>query len=617
VKTRVRCLIPFLPLLWCSPPLHAGDNSAPAKTLAAFSSERELKDYLARLQHQREALQKATAAADASAQNSVSAPAAALESITNTQTAGVDEGGIVKAHGRHLVVLRRGRLFTIEVGDRSLRPVAWANAYGPGISPDGAWYDEMLIHENRIIVIGYSYARGGTEIALFNIDANGGLQYDATYHLRSSDYYSSRNYASRLTDGKLIFYTSSMLSDVDSLPSMRRGPTFVPRSAANRKGFTRIIPATRIYHPARELSANDYAVLHTITTCDLSTRRFSCQATGVIGSYDEVFYVSRTAVYVWTTPSVWPRKKDDASVLYRLPLDGSSPTALQTFGNPVDQFSFLEHDGYLNVLVGANAGGTWMWSSETNPGRLALLRVPLTDFDAGDTKPETSRYFRLPEPKEDGAFQNRFVGEQLLYGYGNGWYDQNVRSTIHVLDVRSRDVTSIPLSHGVDRIEALGTDAIVIGGDDHGTLHFSGIDLASKPTQHRHFALANAAQAELRSHGFFYSPNTLGGAIGLPVRAGGSAGWRHLRENAAAVVFLRIRPEGFDEAGLLAGDAKSTDDNDDGCKASCVDWYGNARPIFLQGRIFALLGYELVEGRSSNDRLVEQRRVNFSPYVGQ
>ena len=34
---------------------------------------------------------------------------------------------------------------------------------------------------------------------------------------------------------------------------------------------------------------------------------------------------------------------------------------------------------------------------------------------------------------------------------------------------------------------------------------------------------------------------------------------------------------------------------DDGCQASCVDWYGNARPIFLPERMLALMGYELVE----------------------
>jgi hypothetical protein len=42
----------------------------------------------------------------------------------------------------------------------------------------------------------YSYERGGTELGLFDIDQYGKLGYRATYHLRSNDYYSSRNYAS-------------------------------------------------------------------------------------------------------------------------------------------------------------------------------------------------------------------------------------------------------------------------------------------------------------------------------------------------------------------------------------------------------------------------------------
>ena len=50
---------------------------------------------------------------------------------------------------------------------------------------------------------------------------------------------------------------------------------------------------------------------------------------------------------------------------------------------------------------------------------------------------------------------------------------------------------------------------------------------------------------------------------------------------------------------------------------SCVDWYGNARPIFLGGRVFALLGYELVEGRLSGsgprEQIEERRRVSFAP----
>ena len=52
---------------------------------------------------------------------------------------------------------------------------------------------------------------------------------------------------------------------------------------------------------------------------------------------------------------------------------------------------------------------------------------------------------------------------------------------------------------------------------------------------------------------------------------------------------------------------------DDGCKASGVGWYGNARPIFLQARIFGLLGYEPVEGGLQDGRVVARRRVDFAP----
>ena len=50
-----------------------------------------------------------------------------------------------------------------------------------------------------------------------------------------------------------------------------------------------------------------------------------------------------------------------------------------------------------------------------------------------------------------------------------------------------------------------------------------------------------------------------------------------------------------------------------GCRASCVDWYGNSRPLFVRGRVFALLGYEIVEGKIDEQRIVETRRVNFAP----
>src|ERR1700724_3382054 len=89
------------------------------------------------------------------------------DSVTNVQEAGVDEGGIVKVHGNHLVMLRRGRLFTVAIGDGALEPISSADAFAPDVDPRATWYDEMLVSGDTIAVIGYSYERGGTEVNLF------------------------------------------------------------------------------------------------------------------------------------------------------------------------------------------------------------------------------------------------------------------------------------------------------------------------------------------------------------------------------------------------------------------------------------------------------------------
>ncbi|NNF00589.1 MAG: hypothetical protein HKN25_16340 [Pyrinomonadaceae bacterium] len=52
--------------------------------------------------------------------------------------------------------------------------------------------------------------------------------------------------------------------------------------------------------------------------------------------------------------------------------------------------------------------------------------------------------------------------------------------------------------------------------------------------------------------------------------------------------------------------------NDD-CRASCVDWYGNARALFIKGRIFALLGYDIVKGVMTGSGIRENVERAFHP----
>ena len=615
-------------------PIPSARSARVKRKIRAFRSERELARHFAALaekhrleearraaKERRKALREARRAAKTSGDTVVvtAAEAVALnsveiisqsvtETVTNTQHAGVDEGGIVKVHGNHLVVLRRGRLFTIAINDGELKPISTSDAFGPDVDPKGSWYDEMLISENTVVVIGYSYQRGGTEVGLFDISSDGQLSYRSTYHLSSGDYYSSRNYASRLIGNKLIFYTPQYVNPygepIQSLPAVRKW-----HEGATESEFQRIVQATRVYRPLADFNLDNGMTFHTVTVCDLANRGFDCQGTTVLGPSGRVFYVSPDSVYVWA--SAGDRSRN--SFLFRMPLDGSGPSALLVSGSPVDQFSFLQsEDQHLNVVVRSEAEGDGMWAAEVAEGDVALMRIPITSFSDGSESVPSYRYRPLQKPDGD-TFQNRFVSNYLIYGTGSGWGDPNnvAQSSLFIVDWMGGNSYQLLLPHGVDRIEAMGSDAVVVGTDGK-NLHFSSVRLGQSPDIVSQYVRAEASQGELRSHGFFYKPDgDNSGTVGLPISVPGRPGYIHLFENSAAILFLRNDALQFREVGELGSQPERV--IDDECRASCVDWYGNARPLFLRGRVFALLGYELVEGTLNDGRIGELRRINYAP----
>jgi hypothetical protein len=617
-----------------SGPCWAAPSSAAKKTLTAFANERELADLFKRWAEERKRRleeevrwRQKPYAADMFGQAAPAAPMAAPaakaglsartdDAVTNVQHSGVDEGGIVKVHGDHLVILRRGRLFTVRIDEGQLMPVAMIDAFGPDINPNGAWYDEMLIEGDTIVVIGYSYARGGTEVGLFNVSPSGQLTYKETYHLRSNDYYSSRNYASRLIGTKLVFYMPLYLNPwagdpFASLPAVRKW-----RAGATPTEFKRIAPATRIYRTDQPLDPFAGVALHSVAICDLARSELACESTAVMGPPGRVFYVSSNSVFVWTT--IWRRAGQggapDSSV-FRIPLDGSAPSALKVAGSPIDQFSFLEgDDGMLNVLVRSNGAGDGMWGAEVNSGDLALLRVPLGSFSDGTESAPASAYRTLPKP-QGYALQSRYVGPYLLYGAGTGWQRPQKTTESQLFAVRyggHAEIYTIPLVHAVDRIEALGSNALAVGSDGK-DLHFTSVRLSRFPVAVSRYTRRDAAQGETRSHGFFYKPESeQDGLLGLPIIGGNERASGQLRKTSASLLYLRNRALSLSELGALHAQSGEAERND-GCRASCMDWYGNSRPLFLRGRVFALIGYELVEGIINDNRIVDLRRINFVP----
>lgn len=555
---------------------------------------------------------------------------AAAPGITNVQTAGVDEGGIVKTHGRHLVVLRRGRLFTIDVADARLRTVDHIDAFPPGDTGrgGGAWYDEMLVTGDTVVVIGFSYARGGTEINRFRISDDGRLTYVDTHHLRSNDYYSADNYASRLIGTRLIIYTplsvwSTSDNPLDALPAIRRWS-----EGGSRAAYERIAMARNVYVAdlLRQSPKAQIDTLHSVMSCDLAAPRITCRATVVPGSYARTFYVGQDAVYVWTgdlfsdNGTRLDGMRDRRGLVYRMPLDGSAPQAAVVWGGPVDQFGLRsEPDGTLHALVRSEYLGDSMWleRSRQTPGALALLTLPRSAFGRGSGQPDRRAYRALPPPQGFQLVENRFIGDYLVYGGSNRG---GANDMAYAVALASGEVTSLPAGIAVSRIDRMGNDAILIGSDGN-ALSFQSVALGGgrAPAIVDRYDLAGSSEGESRSQAFFFRPDNAdgtSGVLGLPVARSVARDRDNLLGVGSGIFYMTRTARRLAPAGQI--DALPVRTLDDGCVASCIDWYGNARPVFLGNRIFALMGYELVEGRLDRSRLGggtirEVQRLDFAP----
>lgn len=546
---------------------------------------------------------------------------AVAESITNTQIVGVDEGGIVKVRGDILVILRRGRLFTVSMAGGGLTSIDAIDAFPPGVDANGDWYDEMLVSGDTVAVIGYSYDRGGTEINRFRLSSDGRLSFRDSWHLRSDDYYSSQNYASRLIGDRLIIYSPRSLEagsgeGLDALPGLDRW-----RPGKEKPEFNRFVTSRDVYVPAplRRKPEQALETMHTVQNCDLSAAELRCTATVVLGPDGRTFFVSRNAVYVWTYKR-WGGEAEAPGWLFRIPLEGGRPSAVMVEGAPVDQFSFHpdEAAGRLEVLVTAEGYGSGAWDAESAQSAPALLRLPMRRFGDGSRPAPRADYTALPSlGRYTDIGRNRFVGNHLLYSMSRWTSGEQIHQLV-VFPLLGRErATVIDFPGRVDRIEALGRDALVIGGD--GDAEFVTVDLTSggAPAFADRYVQRNASEAEGRSHAFFYRPDpgTDGsdGLLGLPVIIRAQAYGNEVAYGGptADMLFLRRADRRLSHFGRLT--ARAPTRADDGCVASCVDWYGNARPIFLGDRVFALLGYELVEGDRRGGAIRETRRLDFAP----
>ena len=554
--------------------------------------------------------------------------------ITNNQTVGVDEGGIVKQIGRFLIVLQDGRLFSADLGEGEGAPLRLADRIDVYRNRQVAanWYDEMLVLGDRILVTAYNYRERASEITVFRTNPQGRMRREARFLLSSSDYYSTDNYATRLVGDKLVFYAPfpiNRYSDRFEWPRVRRA-----EGDGDADQGRALFGATSIYAPPFRV---DNPVLHAVSVCPLTTT-LDCTTTGFIGPAMREFYVSPTDAYVWicapdglpwaidygnrrrTCPSghYWRDGSDEGALLYRVPLNGGRVGAVGVDGIPADQFAFEARGGRFRALLGRSTGGCVRYS---DPRALRLLDIPLVAFDVGVRHVAERAYTPLPAI-EGGALENRFIGDWLVYGgRANGSSAApeprarpSTTSLFAVPLARPSAPVRLALPHNAIRIERACNDAIVTGYRDARGLAISMVRLGSDPAIASTALLAGRFESEGRSHAFNAWARADGsGILGIPtVKREWQSGRGWSNSASSDLSFLTFDAgRTLSPAGQLAL-GQRTPSAGYRCEVSCIDWYGNTRPVFTMGRIFALMGTDLVDGRLAGVRVTELRRLDLT-----
>lgn len=556
-------------------------------------------------------------------------------SITNVQTQGVDEGGIVKQVGRFLIVLQDGRLFVIDTRDGQAPGLSLASRTNVYRSPgQDTWFDELLTSGNRILVTGYSYREQASEVTVLTINDSGQLTREATYYISSNDYYDIENYSTRLVNGNLVIYTPLAITNVNPRvqmrwPVVRRWLRDGDRRAVTTSGRS-LFDGNDIYRPVQRVLE---PMVHSVSVCPLGDLtagdELDCRTTAFVGGSEREFFVSTTDIFLWVTPSTYDGAiARDCSVpgaamgsmpatIYQVPLNGDTPRAIHAQGVPQNQLALDGNTEEFRALVTWNSGPC----ASGGNAQVRYFHTPLSTFRTTPMEAAPNRYVQAPSP-EASQYEIRYTNTHVVYGGRTGWNSYPPEAGVTLPSSR---VIALPLAdpsaativqapHNIVRLERAGNNAILSGYRTDRGLSMSVLDLQGTPRIVATTVLDGRYESEGRSHAF----NALVGAddsgvMGLPTVTRTWEGGRWwFRSQASDISYLTLASNGrLGWAGQLMA-RQNAQDPSYSCEVSCVDWYGNTRALFIGSRVFGLSGTELIEGALTNGRIRETRRLNLS-----
>ncbi|MEN0652225.1 MULTISPECIES: beta-propeller domain-containing protein [Hyphobacterium] len=559
-----------------------------------------------------------------------------MTSITNNQHAAVDEGDVVKRIGDHLIVLQDGRLFAAAIREDGEATLSFADRIDvyddPGID---TWYDEMLVFGRRILVTGYSYDRAAAVYEIVRLDEDGRFEHEARYLLEGNDYYSGENYASRIVGNRFVTYMRFDFwlfrnSELSPLPIIRN-----ENESANRSSHPSYAD---IYMPLQHI---EEPTIYMISVCDLSRvelEGFDCETTSVVAGNHAEFYVTETDAYLWTARSDWDianefaarspfelgleaRRSDLTHPVYRLNFATGELAVARVEGTPPNQLAIDGTDADFRALTIVEYP---IQDEETgrirDEFRVGYLSFDLSEFDREFRPVPLAAYTRLPDVEHGYPYlETRFVGDWLVYGEVDSWSppqddDEPLNgSVIFVPTSVPAEFIRLPLGFSPLRVDQVDGHPVVTGYRDQAGLRVGWFDLDPLPSLVSSALLDDRYESENRSHAF----NGIGvedsAILGIPtVRRPEDAGRWWWESDASDLSFLTFTESaGLADAGEIAGSENNVAP-DYACEVSCIDWYGNSRPIFTDGRIFALSGAEIAEAELVDGQIREIRRVNLT-----
>jgi hypothetical protein len=505
-------------------------------------------------------------------------------------------------HGDYLVVLREGRLSTVRIAQGALQPVeTGTDALGHAADRDGMYLYGLQGTEGGVRVLAARASEGSeNHVAAFGLDPDGRLRARGATVLRSTGGLYAGAHVAREMGGRVVFYDRMEIPLLDPGPAaalpMLRGPDGALQSTVDPR---------RVYRAVRPMSWATQPRLHVVTVCGPAGAEPACAATVLYAPEPQAVHVSATAVYLWTDHAYGTSEYvGERATLYRMPLDGSAPAALQVSGSSFSGQALHESaDGHLNAHLLHGGWTETEWSQLPSP---TLLRVPLSAFGDGRRPPDRRTYRRLP--RLGGPFVSAFAGDWLVYG--NRAHDRYMVDAGLIPATRAEwmgigvlrwaDTTPpawLPTRVPTHAFAPAGHGAVLalVGGGDS-----TALTLVPPGGAGPRLAVA-APRMELWEgalRGVVPHPRNTGrgGLLALVtgVRPTPYA-WR-----STGVAFVRYDSTGMREAGRLMVDGEPAGDRE-------------VVPVFAAGRTFVLLGDELVEMVEADGGLREARRVPLAP----